>query len=188
MNWYVILIDRCTHRGWATVLPNQTSYDIASWKRWGLFRVSYCKHFSNESIHAWCVEYIPPMTIRFNIIQTPKFLMRSQQKRTLPLLCGSSRNWVVISRHQLLTVWVVFTVWLLQVGGSEIGEWLDLSQKLGLLQIQCKSQSESIIKDRFCGTKSRHSRLRIAFAALWPQRRLFWQMAKVLEGHPRAQR
>ena len=191
MNWYIILIDRCTRRGWATMLPNQISFDIASWKRRGLFRVSYRNYFSNKSIYAWCIESIPPITICSNImeahllqIQTPRFLMRSQQRGTL-LLCGSSRNWAMISRQQLLTAWVIFTVWLL--GDSEIGEWLDLSQKLGLLRIQYRSRRESIIKNRFCGGKSWHSRLRIAFAALWPQRWLFWQMAKVLAHHPRAQ-
>ena len=117
MNWCIILIDRCTHREWATILPNQTSW--YSWKRWGLFRVSYRNYLSNKSIHGWCIEYIRPITVCSNImeahllqIQTPRFLMRSQRRRTLPLLYGSSRKWAVISRHQLLTAWVFFTAWL----------------------------------------------------------------------------
>lgn len=42
---YIILIDRCAHRRWATLLPNQTAYNIASWKQWGLFRVSYRDYY-----------------------------------------------------------------------------------------------------------------------------------------------
>jgi hypothetical protein len=189
VNWYIISIDRCAHRGWATLLLNQTSYNIASWKRWGLFRVSYRNYFPNKSIHAWYIEYIAPITI-FVLVTYNGGALATNSNAKIP-------NEVTLAAEKNVTS----SLWVFQElkspDSNSLQRELSLQSdylailRLGINMVRSipniritsntgQITGESIIKYRFCGTKSWHCRLPMAFCTFtskatlsnrWPK---FW--------------